>query len=927
MTSDSRLPAQLDGATAAEWVDRYAHVAVVLVLSAYMFVTRIRGWQRFVGDDGVLFRGADAWYHYRQVSYTVGHFPRTMPFDPWTAYPNGVAVGQFGTIFDQTVALAALVVGLGTPDAKTVGLTLLFTPPVLGTLVVVPTYLLGRHFAGRAGGVVAVAVLALTPGAFLQRSQVGFADHHVAETLLQATAMLAIVTAIRAIEEHDDPTGRDPVSVDDLGAGIGGVWATATGEFRRPLVMALLSGIAVAVYVFVWPPGVLIGLVLAACYAVHLSTEFVRGRNFEAIALVCGGSAVVTAVVLGFGIDSPGFDPGAVSLLQPALFFILALGLAGMVGLARVFRSLSLSRSWYPVTLGGLGLVLTLGVRVIAPARFEFVASYFLRVFGYTLSPGIGTTAEARRVAFDSIVPFLQLSYGFAFGLALVGVAIAAGRYLQSDGSRGPIPALVVWLGFMTMATLTQVRFDYYLVVPVAVSSGIAIAWVLRRTGLTAPSDVADLRWGQAAVVVVVALALVGPFVASAGADGVTLKPTASSAQWGPDEVTNWQGTLTWLRTNTPAEGTYGRPEAKPFPYYPTVAPTDDYAYPAGTYGVVSWWDAGHFLTVLGERIPVANPFQDGRTTAADFFLSRDESAAIRHVTWGDERARYVVVDWSLAVPGVGKYASPLEFTSERSRLRDLLRPIYRSSAGGRQFAGYVKQQAHYESLRVRLFRYHGSAKAPQPIVTDWETRALPTAEGDRIETAVVRANSAFVRRFETLAEARAFVRTDGSAQVGGVDGLPSERVPALEGYRLVHVSDRRYAVETISGTQRGPWVKTFERVPGATLRGRAPPNVTITAIVQLDPHAGSPFNYTQRARAGASGEFSMTLPYSTTGYDDWGPSEGYTNVSVRATGPYTLTATRNGTGRPVDSATVHVPEGAVVGAEPTPITVTLAAE
>jgi dolichyl-diphosphooligosaccharide--protein glycosyltransferase len=57
-------------------------------------------------------------------------------------------------------------------------------------------------------------------------------------------------------------------------------------------------------------------------------------------------------------------------------------------------------------------------------------------------------------------------------------------------------------------------------------------------------------------------------------------------------------------------------------------------------------------------------------------------------------------------------------------------------------------------------------------------------------------------------------------------------------------------------------------------------------------------------------------VPYSTTGYDDYGPSNGYTNVSVRATGPYRLsTPTQFGNeSATLYNASVDVDESLVVG-------------
>jgi dolichyl-diphosphooligosaccharide--protein glycosyltransferase len=99
-----------------------------------------------------------------------------------------------------------------------------------------------------------------------------------------------------------------------------------------------------------------------------------------------------------------------------------------------------------------------------------------------------------------------------------------------------------------------------------------------------------------------------------------------------------------------------------------------------------------------------------------------------------------------------------------------------------------------------------------------------------------------------------------------------------------------------------------------------APANSTVTASVEMRvPTSNSTFTYTQQAQANEDGEFAMTLPYSTTGYDEYGPNNGYTNVSVRATGPYTLStgASINDSGYIVNHrSNLSVAEGDVNGAQ-----------
>jgi dolichyl-diphosphooligosaccharide--protein glycosyltransferase len=122
--------------------------------------------------------------------------------------------------------------------------------------------------------------------------------------------------------------------------------------------------------------------------------------------------------------------------------------------------------------------------------------------------------------------------------------------------------------------------------------------------------------------------------------------------------------------------------------------------------------------------------------------------------------------------------------------------------------------------------------------------------------------------------------------------------------------------------------VKTFERVDGATIEGEGPANRTVRASVEMEvPSTNSTFTYRAQAQTDENGEFSLTVPYSTTGYDEYSAEDGYTEPSVRATGPYELRtgATFDGNSSLVAyNASVDVTEGQVVGEDTGPIEVTL---
>jgi len=308
-----------------------------------------------------------------------------------------------------------------------------------------------------------------------------------------------------------------------------------------------------------------------------------------------------------------------------------------------------------------------------------------------------------------------------------------------------------------------------------------------------------------------------------------------------------------------------------------------------------------------------------------------------------------VMVDRQMASPN-SKFNAPVTFYEGNETTSDFNRVLYKQTEqGGFRTLMQVNTQRYYESQMIRLYEHHGSAVEPRPVVVDWNQQAAQTASGERIDIDVAPSNtSAVVREFDTMEEARTFVEEDGSAQVGGIGSVPSERVAALEHHRLVHTSqsqgqspsalqvsvlqqlgvDLQSALgENVLTAYQDDWVKTFERVPGATIEGSgAEPGQEVTATVQMQKASGRTFTYTQYATADESGNFELTVPYSTTGYDEFGPENGYTNTSVRATGPYQLStglSIDNGTPTTI-SGTVNVTEAQVVGADDAAATVEL---
>jgi dolichyl-diphosphooligosaccharide--protein glycosyltransferase len=1001
--------------------DAYYHVPALAAVAAFMLWVRLQAYDTFVRDGQVVFAGNDAWYHLRMVNYTVRNWPATMPFDPWSYFPYGTTQGQFGTLYDQLVATGALVVGLGAPSDQLIAKSLLVAPAVFGVLAIVPTFLIGRRLAGRGAALFGVAVLALLPGTFLQRTLVGFADHNGAEPFFMGMAAFATMVALGvAIRERP-------------------VWELVQernwAELRWPTVTSAAAGFAVAMYMWAWPPGVLLVGIFGVFLLVALTSDHVVGESPEYVAFVGAVSMTVAGLTMLIPLNNFGFLPTDFSLLQVVMPFAVAAAAVGIAAASRALDSRDVSPDLFVfVTYGGT-LAGVAVLAVVLPDVFNLITNNLQRTVGFSAGAATRTISEAQPyLSPDTLrargfvtatgepdrVGRLLADYGFTLftavaaaiwmatkplvrdgdvrgtSYAVVGLVVVALIYLvpapfvvvaEQFGTVSEVVGLVVvgtllvgatvlrpydpeklfvlvWVGFVTAAAFTQVRFNYYLAPAVAILNAYLLGEVLRYLDVESlVAAVEDVELYQVMTVALVVMLVVTPGLlvpisvgGGSGGSAETQTVWVAGSQNGPGGYVGWEDSLAWMANETPEEGNLGGAgNHEQFDYYGSYDRTDDFSYPEGTYGVMSWWDYGHWITVGSERVPNANPFQQGATSAANYLLAPNESAArevLADQSAEGERTRYVMVDWQMATPG-SKFGAPIVFY-DRANVSsgDFYQRVYgvqQSQQGGAQLVSstLVRDQRFYESQMTRLYYYHGSAQPAQPIVVDWEPREAQFGQG-AVTVNGTPADGRTIKQFRSMSEARAYVRNDSTSQVGGVGAFPNERVAALEHYRLVDVSENsalsdggyrnlreqaratyRIRPEAASALDPQPpsYVKTFERVPGATVRGTgAPPGSNVTAEVPVHiPETNTTFTYTQRVQANDQGEFTITLPYATTGYNEVG--EGYTSTSLRAEGPYNVTGgtTINDSGYVVTyQSQADVPESAVVGASDDPVEVEL---
>jgi len=882
----------MEGTSVVDLFQRYYHIPVLAVLLGFMLWLRILPADNFIQPDGVYFSGNDAWYHLRETTYVVNHWPFTMPFDPWTQFPYGVSNSQFGTLYDQVVATAALIVGLGDPSQRQIATTLLYAPAVIGAAVAIPTYFIGRRLAGRFGALAGVAVLALLPGTFLRRTTAGFADHHAAEVLFHAIAVLAFMIALR-VAEREKPIYELVLDRD---------W----DALRTPTKYSVLAGIAISLYIWVWPPGIVLIGIIGTFFLLALGAKYAAGSSPDHIAYVGVVSMLTVGVFSIVGIDELGFSASAISLIHVFLTLAVAAGCGFLVWLARQWERRPFSRALFPFTTMSIALAGLVVFSFVLPDAWSTIQSNLERTLTLGQSDTVLTIGEAK-----ALVPMgpdyirrlnrtLVAFYGLTYLTGTAGLVALTYRAV-TERVRAEYVFVAVWTVFVFMMTLTQQRFNYYFVLPVAVLNAYFVGSLLGVVDIDSDFEITDVKTHHVSVVLaafILVLAPIAPFAQVAMTSSTVVGQNTAGGGPGPRGVTSWDSTTDWMQNGTP--------EVEGMEKYGTYEETDDFEYPEGAYGVMSWWDYGHWITVRGDRIPHANPFQAGARTASRYFLYENETKAnlllealpslsartgdIDSYTAEDYRelideqtdqqraedTRYVTIDYQMATRKFGaitRWSGPPQeeyFTSGTTEY---------SYQGQNGTASYTTFSDKYEETMLSKL-YWDNAQGLEHY------RLVHSSEEQRIVATYSRMDPQTGQ-------------PGGQTFLNDLGAVGSNR--SIQNLFLLRSSEQFVLHERRVATS----VKTFERVEGADVTGSAPAGSNVTVSLTLNnTQTGSNFTYEQTVQANEDGEFVVTVPYATN--DGVSPEDGGTDSVIEADGVYTVNVEGGGiTTVAVDESTV----------------------
>lgn len=559
------------------------------------------------GGDWVKFGGNDPWYHMRLVENLVQHFPHRIAFDPYTLYPSGLAV-PFAPFFDLLLGFFIWVIGLGSPSQHTIETLGAYFPAILGALVTIPVYFIGRELFNRNVGLLSAGLIAILPGEFLFRSLLGFTDHHIAEVLFSAIAVMFLILAIKSAKEKE--------------ASFSHIRSRDWKSIRKPLIYALLAGFVLGIYLLSWIGGVLFVFIVFVYMLIQYIIDHLRGKSTDYLCII-GVPIFLLALIMVI--------PFLNLLLWGELAIVsLTIGVLALPVLSAVSRLMAyrnIKRVYYPLALAGLALVALAGFYVIEPSLLNSVLGKF-NVF----VPGERAQTIAEVQPLFSISGISVLWYYFTTDIFLALIALGLLIYYQVKGGSSEKTFLIIWCVVMLAATLGQRRFAYYFAVNVALLTGY-LSWRIlewsrsyirealpeRKQGkrkakkrkqparrITGYLNARNAWLGVVAVIVFFLAFFPNIWVAKDMVPDI----------WGPNE--DWHSALVWMTEIDIVTGEPNTPdpfEDDPNFYnelYERPPAGEAYDYPESAYGVMSWWDYGHWITRIAHRIPNANPFQAG---------------------------------------------------------------------------------------------------------------------------------------------------------------------------------------------------------------------------------------------------------------------------------------------------------------------------
>ncbi|MEM0215532.1 MAG: oligosaccharyl transferase, archaeosortase A system-associated [Archaeoglobaceae archaeon] len=770
----------------------------------------------------VLLNENDPWYYYRLIENCIHNFPARIWFDPMTQYPFGTYT-HFGPFLVYLSAIIAML--LGATSGEALRSVLVFIPALGGILTVFAVFFLTRNVFGDRNALISALLISIIPGQFLQRSSLSFNDHHIWEVFWMCMALAFFMLILKS------------------------EWN------RKGVICAIFGGISFGLYILSWAAGFTFGLLIVSAFVFAILLKIKIPEAVFKLTVVYFVFAILTYLPFSFNAPSAPvwYSPMQLNML---IFYTIAtlflwqfdVKFDRLVILAKIGKETTL------IIFVFLGLIL---VSYIFP-EFSFTVG---TITGY-LQPRGGSLTIGEVYPFFflggsfSLAPAL-LHFGITFFFAIPAVLFMFYRVYKNRDLKDL--TILLWAIALFIALWGQNRFAYYFAAVCAVYAGFALDRIFEKMHVykalnreKAGKGKKSISKFRLVIAILLAFILIYPtyFIAdiqSRGGGGINKQ---------------WFDAMAWLRNNTPDNGY----EEYYYQLYKPGKLGEKYDYPFETYGVISWWDYGHWILAIGKRMAVANPFQQGIGNfydsipgAAPFFVTTNESYAewvadelnVRYVVSDIEMATgkfYAMATWAEGdLPFAEKYYDGYLYITPQGILGIAASP-YQIPPNSIPLM-ITPSELYYNTMEAKLHMFDGSGLSHYRLVYESE----PSDEWKHYSSVFGSVDPIQIALQESVERARYGLSPSFSAQ----------EILWKFVYKNLYENKTGIPVE-LNATG---YVKIFERVKGVTVKGNANSEfVEVNATIKTNQ--GRTFEYYKKVEV-VNGTYEVTLPYShDSGYE-----------------------------------------------------------
>jgi len=741
----------------------------------------------------------DSWYVIRQIDLASHSFMSYTWFDPFTNYPQGDFI-HWGSLLPITGAIITFITVSTQTNAM---ISVVSWIPVIIAILSIPlTYYFGRHLHGDFCGISAAILIAAIPGSYLIRSMYGYVDHHILESFFILAYAFGLAFSMKKILTEDSVTSPGKKAV---------IYGVITGlilglGMLNSQTMIIAAGIS-TLYAFIFG----IQLIKSGRDTINLVLFL--------ILLSCIG-ALLTIV---FYTPDPA---GPKVLLFDPIFLAFALFLPSVVGIflaviQAVFSKKNLSYKWiYPVIFAAGIFTYIIGLQVI-PNSIRFLQDTIVGI----AAPASSSYTIAEYLPLSPDVAFFN--YHIMLILFLPGLFLLMYEGLRKTNAIALY--LLLWSGATGILTVINTRYEILFAVPLTLTVAFLISWIFYyQKTIPDTSEKENTLWQERPGAIVSLVLLIGTCTISLCIAGMVATADYNYQPYVASE--DWVEGLLWMKNKTP----------DPSVNYYQVYHADTFRYPDSAYGVLSWWDYGHWITTIAHRMAVTNPFQANLDMAAQFFMSRSEEPA--DIITSENSIKYIITDADMLFDTMQMMMRVYSPDATPGQYMGLI--SINDTATGKPISSIGYRQPFYESMVTRLHVFDGSSMHGEQKILEQEGTPVPGTD-----MLVIFPGGPDPEISESIIR-------------------PLKDIKALQHYRLIWESNTSLSTTDEHDIRK---VKIFERVPGAIIQGEG------TIELPIITNRGREFTYRQQNING-----TFILPYSTN----------QTAWPVHATGLYRIKET-----------------------------------